>query len=95
MERSSEARYLWSKVNVGEAMADLKTPYTWWLPFPRAEGINPDLGAPLSHAAIIARALGIPLVAGCRNASMRIKTRDRVPVEGARGSVNILECSNT
>lgn len=47
-------------------------------------------GAPLSHAAIVARELGIPTVVGCGNATMRLKTGDRVRVDGGRGVVEIL-----
>ncbi|HEY3367964.1 MAG TPA: PEP-utilizing enzyme [Symbiobacteriaceae bacterium] len=38
--------------------------------------------APLSHAAIVARELGIPAVVGCGNATMRLHTGDRVRVDG-------------
>ncbi len=30
---------------------------------------HPDVGAPLSHAAVVARELGIPAVVGCGNAT--------------------------
>jgi phosphohistidine swiveling domain-containing protein len=63
-----------------------------WTPlFPRAAAIVTDVGAPLSHAAIIARELGIPAVVGCGNATMRLRTGDRVRVDGGRGVVEILE----
>jgi len=45
----------------------------------------------LSHAAIVARELGIPAVVGCGNATMRLKTGDRVRVDGGRGVVEILK----
>ena len=50
-----------------------------------------DVGAMLSHAAIVARELGIPAVVGCGDATTRLKTGDRVCVDGARGMVQILE----
>jgi len=63
-----------------------------WTPlFPRAAAIVTDLGAPLSHAAIVARELGIPAVVGCGDATMRLKTGDRVRVNGGQGLVEILE----
>lgn len=59
-----------------------------WTPlFPRAEAIVTDLGAPLSHAAIVARELGIPEVVGCHDATMHLKTGDRVRVDGGKGLV--------
>ena len=50
-----------------------------------------DICAPLSHASIVARELVIPAVVGCRNATMRLKTSDRVRVDGTRGIVEFLE----
>lgn len=62
-----------------------------WTPlFPRAAAIVADLGAPLSHAAIVARELGIPAVVGCGDATMRLKTGDWVRVNGGQGQVKIL-----
>jgi pyruvate,water dikinase len=49
-----------------------------------------DIGAPLSHAAIVARELGIPAVVGCGNATTLLHTGDRVRVDGGRGIVEIL-----
>ena len=46
-----------------------------------------DIGAPLSHAAIVAREFGIPAVVGCGNATMLLKTGDEVEVDGAAGVV--------
>jgi len=41
--------------------------------------------------AIVARELGIPAVVGCGDATMRLKTGDRVRVDGGQGMVEILE----
>lgn len=63
-----------------------------WTPvFPRAAAVVSDASAPLSHAAIVARELGIPAVVGCVNATTRLGTGDRVRVDGGRGIVEILE----
>ncbi|MGD9405629.1 MAG: PEP-utilizing enzyme, partial [Anaerolineae bacterium] len=62
-----------------------------WTPlFLRAAAVVTDVGAPLSHAAIVARELGIPAVVGCGDATMRLKTGDRVLVDGSQGTVQIL-----
>ncbi len=63
----------------------------WTLLFPRAAAVVTDVGAPLSHAAIVARELGIPAVVGCGDATMRLKTGDRVRVDGGKGIVEILQ----
>ncbi len=76
---------------VGEILVTTLTNIGWTPLFPRAAVIVTDLGAPLSHAAIVARELGIPAVVGCGDATMRLKTGDRVRVNGGQGLVEILE----
>jgi pyruvate,water dikinase len=71
----------------GEILLALQTDVAWTVLFPRAAAVITDVGAPLSHAAIVARELGIPAVAGCGNAMVRLKTGDRVRVDGGRGMV--------
>jgi len=75
----------------GEVMVAVQTDIAWTLLFPRAGAVITDIGAPLSHAAIVARELGIPAVVGCGNATAVLKTGDRVRVDGANGRVEILE----
>jgi pyruvate,water dikinase len=74
----------------GEILVAPTTNIGWTPIFPRAAAIITDVGAPLSHAAIVARELGIPAVVGCGNATMRLHTGDRVRVDGGRGTVEIL-----
>ncbi len=75
----------------GEILVTTTTNVGWTPLFPRAAAIVTDVGAPLSHAAIVARELGIPAVVGCSNATMLLRTGDRVRVDGAQGIVEILE----
>jgi phosphoenolpyruvate-protein kinase (PTS system EI component) len=55
--------------------------------FPKVAAIITDVGAPLSHAVIVARELGIPAVVGCGNATIFLKTGDHVVVDGINGYV--------
>lgn len=73
----------------GEILVTVQTDVSWTLLFPRAGAVITDVGAPLSHAAIVARELGIPAVVGCGDATARLKTGDRVRVDGGRGTVEI------
>ncbi|CAG0937054.1 Prodigiosin synthesizing transferase PigC [Thermoflexales bacterium] len=73
----------------GEILVTRTTNIGWTPLFPRAAAIVTDVGAPLSHAAIVARELGIPAVVGCNEATQRLKTGDRVRVNGGRGTVEI------
>jgi phosphohistidine swiveling domain-containing protein len=75
----------------GEILVTSTTNVGWTLLFPRAAAIVTDVGAPLSHAAIVARELGIPAVVGCVNATIRLKTGDRVRVNGGQGTVEMLQ----
>ena len=65
-------------------VAPITTP-AWTPLFSMASAIVTDVGAPLSHAAIVARELGIPAVVGCGNATMLLKTGDRVRDHPRRG----------
>jgi pyruvate,water dikinase len=79
----------------GEIMVAVQTDISWTPLFPRAGGLVTDVGAPLSHAAIVARELGIPAVVGCGNATAVLKTGDRVRLDGGRGTVEILSARNS
>jgi len=74
----------------GEILVAVSTNIGWTPIFLRAAAVITDVGAPLSHAAIVARELGIPAVVGCGNATMRLRTGDKVRVDGGLGSVEIL-----
>jgi len=62
-----------------------------WAADPRAAAIVTDIGRSLSHAAIVARELGTPVIVGCRTATVRLVTGDRVLVDGRRANVKSLE----
>jgi pyruvate,water dikinase len=50
-----------------------------------------DVGGPISHAAVVARELGLPCVVNTRTGSRDIRTGDRLRVDGDAGTVEILE----
>jgi pyruvate,water dikinase len=75
----------------GEILVAITTNVGWTPIFPRAAAVITDVGAPLSHAAIVARELGIPAVVGCFNATSLLRTGDLVRVDGGQGTVEILE----
>ena len=75
----------------GEILVTTVTNIGWTPIFPRAAAVVTDVGAPLSHAAIVARELGIPAVVGCGNATMLLRSGDRVRVDGGAGTVEILD----
>ena len=73
----------------GEILVTRATNIGWTVAFHKVSAIVTDIGAPLSHAAIVAREFGIPAVVGCRNATSVLKTGDVVTVDGSKGTVVI------
>jgi len=57
---------------------------------PLASAVICDFGGTLSHAAVCAREQRIPCVIGTKLAMTRIKTGQRVRVDGTRGVVEVL-----
>ena len=78
------------RLQPGDILVTTVTNVGWTPLFPRAAAVVTDLGAPLSHASIVARELGIPAVVGTGNATMRLHDGDRVRVDGERGTVEVL-----
>lgn len=75
------------QVEQGDILVTVATNIGWTLVFPKVSAIVTDIGAPLSHAAIVAREFGIPAVVGCGNATTVLKTGDVVTVDGSQGTV--------
>jgi pyruvate,water dikinase len=65
---------------------------TAWTPlFSFAKAIVVDVGGVLSHSAVLGREYGIPVLAGCEQATKKLKDGMRVRVDGDLGAVWILE----
>ncbi len=78
------------RLQPGEILVTTLTNVGWTPLFPRAAAVVTDVGAPLSHASIVARELGIPAVVGTGNATMRLPDGARIRVDGERGTVDLL-----
>jgi phosphoenolpyruvate synthase/pyruvate phosphate dikinase len=50
-----------------------------------------DMGGALSHAAVVARELGIPCVVGTGDGTRILRTGDRARVDGDAGTVQVIE----
>jgi pyruvate,water dikinase len=62
-----------------------------WVPlFLQARGLVMETGGVLSHGAIVAREFGLPAVAGLPGVLRRLRTGQRVRVDGGRGTVAVL-----
>jgi len=56
-----------------------------------AAGVVTDIGGAMGHGAIVAREVGIPCVVNTRDATRRLRTGDRVRIDGVSGAIEILE----
>jgi rifampicin phosphotransferase len=71
----------------------LVTAYTdpSWTPlFVAIKGLVTEVGGLMTHGAVIAREYGLPAVVGVENATTRIKTGQRIRVDGTTGYVEVL-----
>ncbi|QKV75812.1 PEP-utilizing enzyme [Amycolatopsis sp. Hca4] len=63
---------------------------SWVVLFTKIGGLVTDAGGMASHPAVVSREFGIPAVVGTSDATRRIKTGDRIRVNGATGVVQVL-----
>ncbi len=68
---------------------------SWVVRFMAVAGMAIDVGGTLSHAAIIARELGIPCVIGTGNGTQVIPDGAWVDLDGSQGTVRILDAAPT
>lgn len=78
------------QVQKGEILVCTMTNPAWVVVFSKIMGVVTDTGGVLAHTAVVAREFGIPGVVGTGDATARIKTGDRVRVNGNTGIVDIL-----
>jgi pyruvate,water dikinase len=78
------------EVRDGEILVCRMTNPAWVVLFTKIAGLVTEAGGASSHPAVVAREFGIPAVVGTNDAGDRIKTGDRVRVNGSSGVVEIL-----
>jgi phosphohistidine swiveling domain-containing protein len=79
-----------SELQPGEILVVHTTDVGWTPLFCIAAGVVTELGGPLSHAAVVARELGVPSVVNVDGVTRALKTGDRVRLDGDRGIVERL-----
>jgi phosphohistidine swiveling domain-containing protein len=78
-------------VRDGDILVSPVTTPSWGPIFPKIKAAVSDIGGTMSHAAIIAREYGLPAVVGTGMATKRIRTGQRIRVDGDNGIVTILD----
>jgi pyruvate,water dikinase len=71
-------------------VAKITTP-AWTALFALASGVVTDVGGPLSHSSIVAREYHIPAVLGTGVATERVRSGQRITVDGDGGVVTIVD----
>jgi pyruvate,water dikinase len=62
-----------------------------WVPFfPAFSGILVERGSVLSHSAIVAREMGIPTIVGITGLTQRLRSGQRIRMDGRTGTIQIL-----
>lgn len=77
-------------LNPGDILVAPITDPSWTPLFVPAAGVVVDVGAPLSHAIIVSRELGIPCVVSATDATKRIPDGAEIEVDGDTGAVTIV-----
>jgi pyruvate,water dikinase len=78
------------RLHPGDILVTRTTDVGWTPLFLAAAGVVTELGGPLSHAAIVARELGVPCVVNAAGATARLHDGDVVRLDGDRGVVEIV-----
>jgi pyruvate,water dikinase len=79
-----------SELKKGEILVAPGTSAAWTVAFSFIKGLITDGGGALSHPVIMAREYGIPCVAGCLQGTQKIKTGQKVRIDGDAGVVYIV-----
>jgi pyruvate,water dikinase len=77
-------------VRDGDILVCQMTNPAWVVLFTKIAGLVTDTGGTTSHPAVLSREFGIPAVIGTSLATKRIRTGDRIRVDGSAGRVEIL-----
>lgn len=78
-------------LKVGEVLVTPHTDPGWTPLFLTCKAIVTEIGGFLSHGATVAREYGIPAVVNVSGATRKIHTGDLVRVDGAKGTITIIE----
>lgn len=75
----------------GEILVATSTDPGWTPLFLLAGALVMEVGGVISHGAVVAREYGIPAVAGIFEATTRLRTGQRIRVDGTSGAVTVLD----
>lgn len=78
-------------LTAGDILVCIATDPSWAAILYAVDALVTDVGAQMSHGAIVARELGIPAVVNTRTGTKTLRTGDRIRVDGSTGVVDVLQ----
>ena len=82
-----------AELEPGEILVARTTDPSWASIMFLSSALVVDIGGQLSHAAVVAREVGVPCVMGTDDGTRRLRTGDLCRVDGGAGTVTVLERS--
>ncbi len=79
-----------AQLTPGEILVCPGTDPAWTPLFLAAAGLVTEVGGLMTHGSVVAREYGIPAVVGVHDATTRLRSGDRVQVDGTTGIISIL-----
>lgn len=79
------------RLEPGEILVCRSTDPGWTPLFLAAAGLVMETGGLVTHGSVVARECGIPAVVGVRQATERLRTGQRLRIDGSAGRVTVLE----
>lgn len=80
-----------ARLEPGDILVCPSTDPGWTPLFLTAGGLVMEIGGMITHGSVVAREYGIPAVVGVHQATTRLKTGQRIRVDGNQGRVTILD----
>ena len=80
-----------TQLTPGEILVCPGTDPAWTPLFMAAGGLITEVGGMMTHGSVVAREYGIPAVVGVHQATTRLKTGQKIRVDGTTGKISILE----
>jgi pyruvate,water dikinase len=79
------------RLNAGEILVCRATDPGWTPLFLTAGGLVMEMGGLVTHGSVVAREYGIPAVVGVEEVTRRLRTGQRVQIDGSAGRVRVLD----
>ncbi|MCC5788887.1 MAG: hypothetical protein JJT75_04585 [Opitutales bacterium] len=78
----------------GDILVAEQTDPGWITLFPAAAAVLVERGSLLSHSAIVSREMGIPAIVSISGLLAKVRTGDRLEIDGAEGTIRIVNPAN-